>query len=443
MRITRAIADNARTLLDRLRRLRGEWEPYRADLLAFLRRPANVVPGAALRPGRTALALLLAAGCLAAVPLLRLGWEGLAMRGVSPTVTRTVTKSSGFLGLGTTTEKKKEANPEYARLREKARDGSRWLWLPGGAFSLLSLLLLLPGVAAAAPRGKTGKAAGEDGTLPLMSIPETAIGPDGRYLLREMVGKGAMGVVYRGWDRSLEREVAVKEMPKPLTEDTEPYTRFRREALTLAKLSHPCVVQVFDLFEREGRCFLVMEFMGGGDLGSLVEKEGRLDIKRVGTFGLALCDALAYVHAQGVVHRDLKPGNILLNERKQPKISDFGLARWDLQGDLTREGAMLGSPNWMSPEQVAGKKADRRSDLYSFGALLYWLATGAPPFTGEVEAVLAQHLTRLPDPPSTRNPKIPKALNSLIMCLLAKDPADREQDMEKMRKVLAGTGTGK
>ncbi len=454
---------------------------YLADLKAVARSPGAVLRWAAASPVSAVICVLLAGALIAVVPLFggaldrrdaraaseagqRLAQEAAAiekdlLKGVPPAITR----KSGLLGLGT----RQEANPAFAQKKEEARRIAgerkakataelaarrelhrRWIlagwWGVGGAFLVL-LLALVPAVAAAgrAGGGRRAPSAGETVDLPVVKEEDSAIGPEGRYVLREAIGRGTMGVVYRAWDRSLEREVAVKEMPKPLAGDTEGYQRFRREALTLARLSHPNIVQVYDLFEKEGRAFLAMEYMGGGTLSQLVESEGRLDLQRVASYAGAVFDALAYLHGQGVIHRDLKPGNILLTDRRVPKISDFGLARWDRQNDLTRDGSLLGSPAYMSPEQVAGKKADRRSDLYSFGALLYWMAAGLPPFSGEVEAVMAMHLTRLPSPPSTRNPKVPRQLDSLIMSLLAKDPADREGEVDKIRKVLASLGGAK
>jgi len=458
------------------------FETYLQDLRAFARRPGAFFSGAGKKPRRAAALALLVGALLGAVPLLFSPWQerrlGEAAAGVNLAlvhdiseaekemmkgVTPTVTRKTGLLGLG----KKEESNPAFEKrkaeiarmaeekraaagvqvkaLRERARAARLRAWGAAGGASLALLLLLAPGIAAAGGAGegrsrkrKGSPSAAAGGETVELSLPEgeSAVGPEGRYLLREGIGRGTTGVVYRAWDRSLEREVAVKEMPKPLTADSEAYKRFRREALTLARLSHPGIVQVYDLFEKEGRAFLVMEFMGGGTLAQMVENEGRLDLHRGGGMAVTVFDALTYLHGQGVIHRDLKPGNILLSERQQPKLSDFGLARWDRQNDLTRDGALLGSPNYMSPEQVAGKKADRRSDLYAFGAFLYWLVTGTPPFQGEVEAVLAMHLTRLPSPPSSRNPKVPRQLDSLIMSLLAKDPADREQDVDKVRKAL-------
>jgi hypothetical protein len=450
---------------------------YISDLASVAKSPAAFLNWAVATPVAAVLVALLAGAIIAAVPLSggilerqdarmeadtgqRLAQEEAAvekdlLKGVSPTITR----KSGLLGLGTrqeanpafaqkkaearriAEEKKAEAMAELAALQERRRRWIRALWWGAGGAIVLLLLALVPSVAAAGRSGggRRARAAGETVELPAVEK-DSAIGPEGRYLLREAIGRGAMGVVYRAWDRSLEREVAVKEMPKPLAGDTEGYQRFRREALTLARLSHPNIVQVYDLFEKDGRAFLAMEYMGGGTLSQFVETGGRLDLRQLAFHAGAVFDALAYLHGQGVIHRDLKPGNILLTDRKTPKISDFGLARWDRQNDLTRDGSLLGSPAYMSPEQVTGRKADRRSDLYSFGALLYWMAAGVPPFTGEVEAVMAMHLTRLPAPPSTRNPKVPRQLDSLIMSLLAKDPADREGEVDKIRKILASLG---
>jgi len=276
-----------------------------------------------------------------------------------------------------------------------------------------------------------------DGTVVEKHSSLTAVGPDGRYLLGDEIGRGAMGIIYSATDRVLDREVALKELPVHLADDPDRYKRFQREARILARLAHPGILQVFDLLEEAGRHFFVMELVDGGDLKEHVDRDGSFTMERVCLLGVPIIDALNYLHGQGIIHRDLKPANILLTRDGQPKISDFGMARWIHDSGLTMEGSILGSPNYMSPEQAAGKELDYRSDFYSLGVLFYWLFTGETPFDGDVQSVLSQHLTQTPDPPSSRNSDIPDDVERVILSLMEKDPKVREQDLVEVEKVLS------
>lgn len=322
-----------------------------------------------------------------------------------------------------------------ARLdRRKAQ--VRWLlWVLAAGASASLLLMRMPEIREdiLAEEGETGTA---DDTVLAKPVMSASIGPKGRYRLQEEIGRGAMGIIYSAMDTVLDRPVAVKELPHHFTSDPDRYQRFQREARTLAKLAHPGIVQVFDLIEDEGRHFFIMELVQGGDLAEHVKREGQPSVPEACRLGISVSSALSYLHAEGVVHRDLKPANILLTRDRQPKLTDFGMARFVSDSGLTTEGAILGSPRYMSPEQAGGKEADHRSDLYSFGVLLYWLLTGRTPFDGDVASVLSQHLTQPPDPPSTLNSEIPGDVERVILSLLAKDPGEREQDLTDVTVTL-------
>ncbi|WP_460308344.1 serine/threonine-protein kinase, partial [Actinocorallia aurea] len=246
----------------------------------------------------------------------------------------------------------------------------------------------------------------------------------GRYRLIESVGEGAMGRVWRGHDDLLDRQVAVKEILLPqaaLPEQRELLVRrVLREARSAARLSHPGVVTVHDLVEHQGAPMVVMEFVGGGSLGALLHAEGRLPLERVAELGRSLLDALAEAHAAGVVHRDLKPDNILLSGERTV-ITDFGIASLADATVLTHTGTKMGTPLYMAPEQVEGRKATAAVDLWSVGATLYTAVEGRTPFTAPSLMALFHAILSLPPAPCEHaGPLAP-----LLSLLLAKDPAAR------------------
>jgi serine/threonine-protein kinase len=208
-------------------------------------------------------------------------------------------------------------------------------------------------------------------------------GKAGKYDIRTVIGRGAAGVVYEGWDPVLERKVAIKTLPLDVHDEEarEQYTRFQQEAQAAARLHHPNIVSVFDYGETATHAFIVMEFLGGGSLKSRLERKDRMSLVEVVRVMRGVLAGLYHSHAHGVVHRDVKPANIVFDDAGEVKITDFGIARLE-NSKLTLDGALLGTPAYMSPEQVLGETADVRSDIYSAGVILYELLTGQRPFEG-------------------------------------------------------------
>ena len=247
-----------------------------------------------------------------------------------------------------------------------------------------------------------------------------------RFELLRKIGQGGMGAVWEGRDTALGRRVAIKTLAVSPTEDA--VRRFRGEAQIGAGLSHPGIMVVHDIGQYEQTLYLVMEYLEGRDLKILLE-EGPLPLERALEIAAELLGALGAAHAQGVVHRDVKPGNVMILNKGGLKILDFGIARFT---DATMTGSVVGTPAYMAPEQFTGRaEVDGRCDLYSFGILLYEMVAGRPPFecTTLPEFVYA-HLQKVPDPPRAFRPDLPESLNRLIVDLLAKDPADRPRTAE-------------
>lgn len=263
-------------------------------------------------------------------------------------------------------------------------------------------------------------------------------GPGGRYQIDRELGRGAMGVVYRARDTVLEREVALKELPSRLVRDRSLAERFRIEARALAKLTHPGIVQVYDLVENDAGMWIAMELVSGGSLDAPLE-QGSPPLGDALRLGAEMADALAHAHAQGVVHRDFKPHNVLLTPEGRPKITDFGLAKVAREGPkLTQVGAIMGSPAYMSPEQAAGGDIDHRADAYAFGATLYQMLVGRCPFEGNTASILAAHITQPAPDPADFGVELPEALRTLLASLLAKEPAERPDDLAVVAEALRG-----
>jgi eukaryotic-like serine/threonine-protein kinase len=259
----------------------------------------------------------------------------------------------------------------------------------------------------------------------------------GRYALGALLGAGGMGQVYRARDRVLERTVAVKVLGPVTTEDLALVARFGREARAAAALHHPNIVAVFDSGADGDLQYLVMEYVEGQSLAGLLRREGMLEPRRAAEVGRQVCQALAAAHAAGLVHRDITPGNLLVDATGLVKVADFGIAKLGAATTMTGDGMVLGTAAYLAPEQAQGRAVDGRSDLYGLGCVLYELVTGAPPFAGDSPvAVAARQVTEPPIPPSDRNPRVGAALEAVVLTALAKDPADRYQSAAAMAQDL-------
>jgi predicted Ser/Thr protein kinase len=257
---------------------------------------------------------------------------------------------------------------------------------------------------------------------------ERVLGP--HYELDCEIGRGGMGVVYRAKDRRLKRTVAIKVLPPELAFRSEIKTRFLREAETAAQLNHPNIVDIYAVDEVEGTVFFVMAYITGDNLAKRVHEHGVLSVEETRRTLRDVADALAYAHERGVIHRDIKPDNILIDAGSgRPMVTDFGIARAVSEGDsrLTATGIAIGTPTYMSPEQAAGERAiDGRSDLYSLGIVGYQMLTGSPPFiANSTPAILVKHISERPTPIEQRRSDVPQDLGRVIMMLLEKDPANR------------------
>ncbi len=250
------------------------------------------------------------------------------------------------------------------------------------------------------------------------------------YELDCEIGRGGMGVVYRAKDRKLKRTVAIKVLPPELAFRSEIKTRFLREAETAAQLNHPNIVDIYAVDEAENIVYFVMAYITGDNLAKRLHDHGSLSVDETRRTMRDVADALAYAHERGVVHRDIKPDNILIDAQSgRPMVTDFGIARAVSDGDsrLTATGIAIGTPTYMSPEQAAGERTiDGRSDLYSLGILGYQMLTGEPPFiANSTPAILVKHISERPTPIEQRRADVPPDLGRVIMLLLEKDPANR------------------
>jgi len=266
-----------------------------------------------------------------------------------------------------------------------------------------------------------------------------------RYELNHLIARGGMAEVYRAHDRLLDRPVALKVLFPELSVDRSFVERFRREAQAAANLSHPNIVPVFDWGEDTGTYFIVMEFIDGRPLSSILKSAGPLSAERTADIGAHVAAALGYAHKHGVVHRDVKPGNVLITDDGQVKVTDFGIARAvNTEESLTQTGAVMGTATYFSPEQAEGLGVDSRSDIYSLGVVLFEMVVGRPPFLGDSPvAVASKHVRDHPPAPRELNPQIPPTFEAIILKAMAKDPAYRYATAEELRADLLRFNEGR
>ncbi len=259
----------------------------------------------------------------------------------------------------------------------------------------------------------------------------------GGYELVEKIGQGGMGVVYKGRQVSLDRTVAVKILNKQLYDNQEFIKRFEREAKSIARINHPNIVSVYDFGQSDGLWYMVTEFVEGSSLSRLISEKLMLDPKELSPLMIQCLAGLAYVGGSGIVHRDIKPDNILITKEGIAKIADFGLAK-DVSGndhtDLTAVGLAMGTPAYMSPEQCMGRRLDGRSDIYALGVTAYFALAGEKPFVGHSSfEIMTKQREYNPPPPSQLNPRITKECSDLVLRMLAKNPKDRFDTAEQCR----------
>ncbi|HLI55049.1 MAG TPA: Stk1 family PASTA domain-containing Ser/Thr kinase [Acidimicrobiales bacterium] len=264
-----------------------------------------------------------------------------------------------------------------------------------------------------------------------------------RYEIVRHIARGGMAQVYLARDLLLDRPVALKVLFPELSVDQSFVERFRREAKAAANLSHPNIVSVYDWGQGDSTYYIVMEYVDGPTLSQLL-RSGPLEPERAAAIAADVAAALEFAHRRGVIHRDVKPGNVLIDERGNVKVADFGIARAAGTSDnLTQTGSVMGTATYFSPEQAQGYAVDPRSDVYSLGVVLYEMVTGQPPFSGDNPVSIAyKHVKEAPVRPSLVNPAVPAALDAVIMKALAKDPAERYQSAEALRSDLGRFTTG-
>ena len=255
---------------------------------------------------------------------------------------------------------------------------------------------------------------------------------DGRYLIIRKLGTGGMANVYLAEDQELGRRVAIKILDDRHAQDAQFVERFRREATNAAGLSHPNIVSIYDRGEAEGTYYIAMEYLDGRTLKELILRRGPAPVKTAIDYTRQILAALRFAHKNGIVHRDIKPHNVLVDSEGRLKVTDFGIARAGAS-QMTEAGSIIGTAQYLSPEQAKGAPVDQTSDIYSIGIVLYELLTGTVPYTGDTPVEIAmKHLSQVPEPPSALEPQIPHELDAIVLRSLAKDPADRYQSADEM-----------
>ena len=265
--------------------------------------------------------------------------------------------------------------------------------------------------------------------------PDRVLG--GRYRLRRELARGGMATVWEAEDKVLARRVAIKVLHPHLAGDDGFRTRFRREAVAAARLAHPNIVTTYDTGRDADFAYIVMELVEGITLARLLQREGPLPVAKALDIAAQAADALACAHSHGVIHRDVKPANILLRQDGHVKVADFGIAKAGMGNDLTRTGVVMGTAKYLSPEQVSGSPADACSDIYALGIVLYEMVCGAPPFVGDTElATAVARLTGAPESLRERRSDAPRSLEAVVLRALARDPDARFRSADELRAGL-------
>lgn len=265
----------------------------------------------------------------------------------------------------------------------------------------------------------------------------------GNYKIEAKLGEGGMGAVYKGVDTMLDREVAIKALRPELASQTSVVERFRSEAVTLAKLNHPNVATLYTMFRQGDELYMVLEFVSGETLDNILQRRGALPAEEAIPVFCQVLDGIDHAHEFGIVHRDIKPANMMLTEKGTLKVLDFGIARLLGSARMTRAGNIIGTLEYMAPEQVKGQETDGRSDIYALGMMLYEVLTGKLPFDTENEFELMKLQTEeMPAPPRSINPAIPEEVETAIMTAIQKDPDERFQTAGEMRDMLLEAGFG-
>jgi len=259
-----------------------------------------------------------------------------------------------------------------------------------------------------------------------------------RYEIIKKLGTGGMASVYLAHEIALDRMVAIKLLPKAYTRDANFVARFKNEAQVAANLEHPHIVRIYQISEEQDLVYFVMSFIPGGSLTDRIEKQGVIPIDDLIKWGIDASSALAYGHEHGVIHRDLKPDNIMLDNNNRVVVMDYGIARAGERTGLTQTGSVIGTPQYMSPEQARGTELDARSDIYSMGIVLYQMATGDLPFQAvDAASLMYMHVHESPEPPDARNADVPEWLKNIILKCLAKNPVDRFASFKELQAALS------
>ncbi len=277
-----------------------------------------------------------------------------------------------------------------------------------------------------------------------MAVQDTLIGTlfDGRYRVIRRLGSGGMANVYLAEDEELGRRVAIKVLDEKHAMDEQFIERFRREAKNAASLSHPNIVSIYDRGEAEGTYYIAMEYIEGRTLKELIVARGPLPVDQAVAYARQILGAVRFAHKKGIVHRDIKPHNVLVDTDGRLKVTDFGIARAGAS-QMTEAGSIIGTAQYLSPEQARGASVDQRSDLYSVGVVLNEMLTGSVPFTGDTPVEIAmKHISAVPEPPSARRPDVPEDLDLVVLRSLAKDPRERFQTAEEMDAELGRVAAG-